>query len=82
MEGLSVEISIIKAILACPRKYPDKSSSERFVELEKQFPNNDDLFTYFDFPNQTLQDILKVLLEKELKFGTIAGAHLLLVLLI
>ena len=71
MEEIAAEINIIKtkvniidAILAYPRKYPEKTAEERFEELRKNFPDNDSLFTYIGYSEEKLQ-IEKTQLQKE-----------------
>ena len=71
MEEIAAEINIIKtkvniidAILAYPRKYPEKTAEERFEELRKNFPDNDSLFTYIGYSEEKLQN-KKAQLQKE-----------------
>jgi predicted nuclease with TOPRIM domain len=69
INAIEVEINIVKAILASPAKYPDKTPQERLEKLKERFPDNDSLFTYFRFAEERLQDQLKELQEllKELQ---------------
>ena len=76
MEEVTTKIHVIEAILACPRKYPDKNADEQLEELKKEFPESL-LFTYFDFSRERLQNLLEelqkkeaLLLEKEVKLIT------------
>lgn len=83
MEEVTAKIYVIEAILACPRKYPDKTADERLDELKKDFPGNNSLFTYFDFSKERLQNLLEelqreknLLQEKELKqIGSTTGNY-------
>jgi predicted nuclease with TOPRIM domain len=64
MEEVTAEINVIKAILACPDKYPDKTSQERFEKLKERFPEHDCLFTYFRFTEQELKNQLDKLQDQ------------------
>lgn len=72
MEEIVAEINAIKAILASPDKYPDKTPRERLEKLKERFPENDALFTYFRFSENELKNILTELQKQKKEYLILA----------